>query len=179
MELRQTQSYQCMRAWFHIPFYNCQHVYCREMIFMWLLNAFWVLILDIVRMKLKSLIFECINVANISSITDFMLLLDIMCNEIEVLIFCHEGMFCIHCWNKFLYIIEAYFYILLEQLSVHFYSIIHCRSIFLCIVRTLTYNVLTIICALLHNYTLLEHTFYALLDNFDIHSWNNYLYTST
>ena len=49
------------------------------------------LILDIMRMKLKSLFFECINVANISFITVFMLLLDMMCNKIEVLIFGHRG----------------------------------------------------------------------------------------
>jgi hypothetical protein len=80
------------------------------------------LILDIMRMKLKSLIFECINVANISSITGFMLLLDMMCNEIEVLIFGHGGgMFCIHCWSSYLctstqlYTVGAYFYALLEH----------------------------------------------------------------
>jgi hypothetical protein len=95
------------------------------------------LILDIMRMKLKSLIFECINVANISSITGFMLLLDMMCNEIEVLIFLSWGVcfvyivgtnfytllehICIYCWSSYLctstqlYIVEAYFYALLEH----------------------------------------------------------------
>jgi hypothetical protein len=63
---------------------------------------------------LKFLIFEYINVANISSITGFMLLLDMMCNEIKVLIF---G---IHCWSYLctstqLYIVGAYFYALLEH----------------------------------------------------------------
>jgi hypothetical protein len=67
-----------------------------------------------------------------------MLLLDMMRNEIKVLIFYHEGMHSIHCWNKFLYIIGAHFYILLEQLSMHFYTL-------LCNVRTLlTYIVGTI-----------------------------------
>jgi hypothetical protein len=42
-------------------------------------------------MKLKSLIFKFINVASISFIIVFMLLLDMMCNETDVLIFCHGG----------------------------------------------------------------------------------------
>ena len=76
-------------------------------------------------MKLKSLIFECINVANISFITVFILFIDMMRNEIKVLIFGRGGMYSIHCWNKFLCIIGAYFYILLEQLSVHFHTILY------------------------------------------------------
>ena len=97
----------------------------------------FMLILDIMWMKLKSLIFECINVANISFITVFMLLLDMMCNEIEVLIFGYGG-----------YV----FYTLLEQISIHYcstflyivgaiYALLHnfvyCWSTLLCIVRTL------------------------------------------
>ena len=34
-------------------------------------------------------------------------------------------MYSIHSWNKFLYIIVANFYILLEQLSMHFYTILY------------------------------------------------------
>jgi hypothetical protein len=48
-----------------------------------------------------------------------------------------------HCWNRFLYIIGAYFYILLEQLSVYFYTILY-------IVRA---------------------HFYALLEYFDKHNY--------
>jgi hypothetical protein len=65
-----------------------------------------------------------------------------MCNEIEVLNFGHEGMYSIHWWTKFLYIIGAHLYILLEQLFVHFYTIIHCWSTLLCIVRTLWHKLL-------------------------------------
>jgi hypothetical protein len=74
------------------------------------------LVLDIVRMKLKSLIFECINVDNISFITVFILLLDMMCNEIEVLIFGHGGiLYSIHYQYKFLYIIVTRFFILFNS----------------------------------------------------------------
>jgi hypothetical protein len=76
-----------------------------------------------------------------------------MCNEIEVLIFGHGDMYSIHCWTKFLYIIGVYFYILLEQLSVHFYTIIHCWSILLCIVRTLRHKLLERLSV--HFYTIL------------------------
>jgi hypothetical protein len=60
-------------------------------------------------------------------------------------------MYSIHCWNKFLYIIVAYFYILLEQLlctSTQFYTLLERTSMH-------CYNTLTYIC------------------------WNNYLYIST
>ena len=75
-------------------------------------------------------------------ITVFMLFIDMMLDEIEVLNFGHGGMYSIHCWNRFLYIIRAHFYILLEQLFVHFYTIIHCWSTLLCIVRTLWHKLL-------------------------------------
>ena len=64
--------------------------------------------------ELKYLIFECIKVANISFIIVFMLLLDMMCNEIEVLIFSHGGMI--------LYIVEINFYTLLEHISINCWS---------------------------------------------------------
>ena len=85
-------------------------------------------------------------------ITVFMLHLNMMCNEI-VLNFGHGGMYSIHWWTKFLYIIGAHFYILLEQLSVHFYTIIHCWSTLLCIVRTLWHKLLEQFS--LHFYTIL------------------------
>jgi hypothetical protein len=75
----------------------------------------------------------------------------IMCNEIELLIFVMEDMYSLHCLNKFLYIIVPHFYILLEQLSVHFHTILY----------------------------IVGAHFYALLEHFDIHCWNGYLYTST
>jgi hypothetical protein len=43
-----------------------------------------------------------------------MLHLNMMCNEIKVLNFGHGVIYSIHWWTKFLYIIGAYFYILLE-----------------------------------------------------------------
>jgi hypothetical protein len=52
------------------------------------------------------------------------------------------GINSIHWWTKFLYIIGAYFYILLEQLSVHFYTLIHYSIVLLCIVRTLWHKLL-------------------------------------
>jgi len=60
-------------------------------------------------------------------------------------------MYSIHSWNKFLYIIVANFYILLEQLSMHFYTILY----------------------------IVGAHFYALLEHFDINCWNSSLYTST
>ena len=72
MELWQTKSLQCKQAWFHMPFCACQYVYYWEMVFMRFLNIFYalwsrcrcfMLILDIMWMKLKSLSFEYIKVA--------------------------------------------------------------------------------------------------------------------
>ena len=45
-----------------------------------------------------------------------MLFLDMMCNEIDVLIFGHGDMYSIHCWNKFLYIIVAHFLYIVETI---------------------------------------------------------------
>ena len=66
-------------------------------------------------MKLKSLNFECINVANSSFIIVFMLFIDMMHGEIEVLIFGHRRyvfytlleQISMHYWNTFLYIVGA------------------------------------------------------------------------
>jgi hypothetical protein len=83
-------------------------------------------------------LFTCIGLfyANTSFITVFMLFIDMMCNEIEFLIFRPGG-----------YV----FYTLLEQISMHYWSI------FLYIVGAL-------ICAPLHNYKL-----YTLLKNTSMH----------
>ena len=66
-----------------------------------------------------------------------MLFIDMMLDEIEVLNFGHGGMYSIHCWNRFLYIIRAHFYILLEQLFMHLYTIIYIAGAHFHIVRKL------------------------------------------
>jgi hypothetical protein len=51
-------------------------------------------------------------------------------------------MYSIYWWTKFLYIIRTHFYVLLEQLFMHFYTIIYCWSTILYIVRTLWHKLL-------------------------------------